>query len=85
MNVIRPSLRLKYIDIKTSCECLKKLFSCVELDLFILAIDMDPIYVRFVQEVVKECGGDPGKIYTTLLFKVVNDLECLEKIGTTLY
>jgi hypothetical protein len=60
--------------------CLKKLFSCVEQDLFILVIDMDPVYVQFVQEVVNECGGEPGKIDTIGLFKVVNYLECLEKL-----
>jgi hypothetical protein len=31
--------------------CLKKLFSCVEQDLFILVIDMDTVYVQFVQKV----------------------------------
>ena len=31
--------------------CLKKLFSCAEQDLFIIAIDMDPVYIsRCVEE-----------------------------------
>jgi hypothetical protein len=60
--------------------CLKKLFSCVEQDMFILVIDMDQVYVQFVQVVVNECGGDTGKMHTTGLFKVVNYLECLEKL-----
>ena len=52
----------------------------MEQDLFILAIDMDPVYVQFVQEVVNKCGGEPGKIDTIGLFKVVNYQECLQKL-----
>ena len=60
--------------------CLKKLFSCAEQDLFIIAIDMDLVYIQFVQDLIKECGGIPSKLYTVGLFKVENYQECLQKL-----
>ncbi len=45
-----------------------------------LTIDMYPVYVQFVQEIVNECGGEPGKSDTIGLFKVVNYQECLQNL-----
>jgi hypothetical protein len=59
--------------------CLKRPFSCVEQDLFLLGINMDPIYVQSVQEVVKEGGGEPSEISNIPYYKVDAYKECLQK------